>query len=135
MTLTAQILDTHPDRPAGIDEEKLRACIDACTECAQACTTCSDACLSEEMVADLRRCVRLCADCAEVCGTAGKVTSRLTGLDVTLTRAVLEACTTACRICGEECERHASMHEHCRICAEACSRCEEACRDLLASLG
>jgi Domain of Unknown Function (DUF326) len=135
MTVAAQMLQTHPATPDGVDTEKLRACVEACVECAQACTTCGDACLAEEMVADLRRCIRLCADCADVCGTTAKVTSRLTGFDATLVRAVLEACATACRVCGEECERHAQMHEHCRVCAESCRRCEAACRELLSALG
>jgi hypothetical protein len=50
-------------------------------------------------------------------------------------RASVEACATACRVCGDECDRHASHHEHCRLCAESCRRCEEACRALLAALG
>jgi hypothetical protein len=40
----------------------------------------------------------------------------------------------SCRACGDECEHHAAMHEHCRVCAEACRRCEQACRQLLAVL-
>jgi Domain of Unknown Function (DUF326) len=40
----------------------------------------------------------------------------------------------ACRSCGDECERHAAMHEHCRVCAEACRRCEQACNELLAAM-
>ena len=39
------------------------------------------------------------------------------------------------KACGDECEQHAQMHEHCRVCAEACRRCERACADLLATLG
>src|SRR3954464_6304485 len=61
MTVAAQMLDTYPKDLGGIDREKLRTCIDACTECAQ-------------------------------------------------------ACTAACAACGDECEQHASMHEHCRLC-------------------
>jgi hypothetical protein len=39
-----------------------------------------------------------------------------------------------CMSCGDECGRHAQMHEHCRVCAEACRRCEQACNDLLAAM-
>jgi len=49
-------------------------------------------------------------------------------------RAQLQACALACRTCGDECEAHAEMHEHCRICAEACRECEEACTQLLATM-
>ncbi|MGC5077785.1 hypothetical protein [Agrococcus sp. DT81.2] len=55
-------------------------------------------------------------------------------IDGPITRAMLEACRAACRACAEECERHADMHEHCRICADACRRCETASADLLATL-
>ena len=135
MTVAAQMLETYPKDLGGIDREKLLACIEACGECAQACTACADACLSEDMVAELTTCIRTDADCADVCAATGRVLSRHTGYDANLTRAVLEACATACRACGDECERHASMHEHCRVCAEACRRCEQACRDLLGALG
>jgi hypothetical protein len=135
MTVAAQMLDAYPKDLGGIDRKRLRACIDACVECAQACTACADACLSENMVAELTTCIPSDLDCADVCDSTGRVLSRHTGYDANLTRAVLEACATACTTCGDECERHASMHEHCRICAEACRRCEQACRDLLAGLG
>ena len=61
--------------------------------------------------------------------------SRHTGYDANVTRAVLEACATTCRACGDECALHADMHEHCRICAESCRRCGQACRELIAALG
>lgn len=80
-------------------------------------------------------CVRLNLDCADICETTGRVLSRQTGRDVNLVRAVVQACVTACKVCGDECERHAGMHEHCRVCADACRRCEKACQDLLAALG
>ena len=122
MTVAARMLETYPKDLGGVDREKLRACIDACFECVQACTACADACLSEDMVADLTTCIRTNADCADVCDATGRVLSRHTGYDANLTRAVLEACAAACRACGDECEQHASMHEHCRRCAEACRR-------------
>ena len=54
-----------------------------------------------------------------------------TEYDANLSRAVLEACVTACRTCGDECESHAEHGmEHCAVCAEQCRRCEEACRRL-----
>ena len=40
--------------------------------------------------------------------------------------------TSPSSVRAEECEKHAGMHEHCRICAEACRRCEQACDQLLA---
>lgn len=101
--------------------------------CAQACIACADACLGEEMVAELRRCITVDLGCADLCEATGAILSRQTSYDAGLSRAALEACREACRICADECERHAEMHEHCRICAEACRRCEQACAALLAA--
>jgi hypothetical protein len=134
MTQATQMLDTYPADLGSVDRNALARCIDECFTCAQTCTACADACLSEEMVAELTKCVRTNLDCADICDTTGRVLSRHTGYDANLTRAVLDACATACKTCGDECDRHANMHEHCRICAEACRRCEQACRELLSAL-
>jgi len=134
MSVVDQMLETYPKELGGVDRSKLQECIEACFECGQACTACADACLSEDMAAELTKCIRTNLDCADVCLATGKVLSRHTGYDATLTRAVVEACAAACKACGDECSQHADMHEHCRVCAEACRRCEAACRDLLASL-
>lgn len=83
----------------------------------------------------LTTCVRTNLDYADVCAATGQVLSRHTGYDANLTRVVLEACAKAYRSCGDECDRHADHHEHCRICAEACRGCEQACRQLLTTLG
>ncbi|MFI7679440.1 four-helix bundle copper-binding protein [Actinophytocola sp. NPDC049390] len=135
MSQTAQMLETYPADLGGVDREALARCIDECFTCAQACTACADACLSEKSVADLTKCIRSNLDCADICDTTGRVLSRHTGYDATLTRATLEACATACKACGDECERHAGHHDHCRVCAESCHRCEQACRELLSTLG
>lgn len=94
---------------------------------AQTCTSCADACLAEPDVQDLRQCIRLNLDCADVCNTTGRLATRRTGSDEELIRRMLDVCATICRLCGEECARHA--HEHCRICAEACQRCMQACQE------
>jgi hypothetical protein len=86
------------------------------------------------MLPDLAQCIRTDLDCADICATTGKVLSRLTGYNANITRALVEACRTACKACGDECEKHADMHDHCQICAEACRRCEQACAELLTSL-
>jgi hypothetical protein len=127
------MLETYPAE-INLDRTKLAATIDALIACSQACTACADACLSEEMVAELTKCIRTDLDCADICDTTARVLSRHTGYDANISRALLEACATACKSCGDECARHADMHAHCRICADACRACERACRDLLASI-
>ncbi|EYR62400.1 hypothetical protein N866_08875 [Actinotalea ferrariae CF5-4] len=131
---TTAMMETYP-ASINLDRQLLARVVDAAAECAQTCTSCADACLSEEMVADLRKCIRTNLDCADICETTARVLSRHTGYDANITRAQLEACIAACRSCGDECEQHAGMHEHCRVCAESCRACEAACAELLASIG
>jgi Domain of Unknown Function (DUF326) len=133
MSYARQMLDTYPTA-LDVDEGVLAAAIDAITECAQACIADTDADLSERDVAEMVRCIRLCLNCADVCAAAAGVTSRPADYDADVTKPLLEACVAICRSCGDECERHARMHEHCRVCAEACRRCEQACRELLDTL-
>lgn len=127
-----QMLQTHPGTPA-LNRDALLECIQACFDCAQSCISCADACLGEKDPTPMVRCIRLNQDCADVCSTTGKILSRQTAMELAMARAVLQACMTACKLCGDECERHASRMEHCRVCAEACRRCEQACNRLLSA--
>jgi hypothetical protein len=127
-----KMLETHPQATAN---EALARCIEQCFACALTCTSCADACLAEEQVQELVRCIRLNLDCADVCDATGRVLTRQTRSQPQLAQSMLEACAQSCRVCGEECERHAHHHEHCRVCAEACRRCEQACEDLRSSIG
>jgi Domain of Unknown Function (DUF326) len=128
-----QLIATHP-QPGVLGAELLVSCVEACGECADACTSCADACLAEEGVQELRRCIRLDLDCADLCGAVARIVTRQTATELRLLRPALEACIAACGMCADECERHVSHHEHCRVCAEACRRCEQACRELLGSI-
>lgn len=130
MSSVQSMLEAHP-WPGHVDREALAACIEACDACAQTCESCADACLSEDGVAELRKCIRLNLDCADICAATSRVLSRQTEYDASVSKAQLEACRQVCATCGEECGRHAEMHEHCRICAEECRGCEAACVRLL----
>jgi Domain of Unknown Function (DUF326) len=133
MSYARQMMDTYPGT-VGVDADVLAAAVDALNDCAQACTADVDADLSEHNVAEMVLCVRLCLDCADICTATIGVTTRRVEYDAKVTRPLLEACAAICKSCGDECERHAQHHEHCRVCAEACRRCEQACRDLLAAI-
>lgn len=128
-----EMISTHPQVRGNTNDALIR-CIEECYDCAQTCTTCADACLGEAKVADLVQCIRLNMDCADVCTATGAVATRRSGSNEQVIRAMLEACGTACRLCAEECERHAQMHDHCRICAEECRSCEESCQKALQSM-
>jgi hypothetical protein len=130
---TQEIIAAHPD-VRGIVNKALIAAIDEMYACAQACTSCADGCLAEQSVTLLRQCIRLNLDCADVCAATAMLANRRTGSDEEVVRKMFDACITACRLCGEECQRHASHHEHCRICADACRKCEAACQQALRSI-
>ena len=130
MSYARQMLDTYP-RTLNVGADQLAATIDALSDCAQACTADTDADLSEPNLTEMVKCIRLCLDCTDVCTATLGVISRLAEYDPGTTKPLLEACAATCKSCGDECERHAQMHEHCRVCAEACRRCEQACQELL----
>lgn len=131
---TAQIIAMRPRVRGNLNAVLLR-CIDECQDCARACTRSAVACLSESDVRQLVQCIRLDLDCADLCLAAAALGSRRTGTNRDILRGMLEICSDGCRICAEECERHAGRHEHCRTCTDACRRCERACRDAASSIG
>ena len=128
-----EMIGTHP-HVGGNTNDALIACIEECADCAQTCITCADACLGEDKVAELVQCIRLNLDCADLCTAASAVATRRSGSNEPVIRAMLQACEIACRLCAEECQRHASMHDHCRICAEECRVCQDACRQAIQSM-
>jgi hypothetical protein len=121
-------------RKSPLDSALLGDALDALNDCIQACIADTDADLSEKDLADMVRCVRLCLHCTDVCDATAGVLSRPAEYDPNVVRPLLESCVAICKSCGDECERHARHHEHCRICAEACRRCESACRNLLGGI-
>jgi hypothetical protein len=133
MTHARQMMEAHPTNPV-VAADVLSRCIDACYDCAQTCTACADADLAEEELPTLVRCIRLDLDCADICVATGSVLSRQGEVEPTVVRALVQACAEACRLCGDECERHSEHMEHCRVCAEVCRECEQACNELLAAL-
>lgn len=120
-----KMLAAHPH--ASAHNDTLAEAAHHIAMCAQVCTSCADACLAEPMVDELTRCIRLNQDCADICATTSRMLVRQTATEAALMRELLAACATACRLCADECEKHASMHEHCRICAEHCRQCVEVC--------
>lgn len=128
-----EMLKSNPT-PAELDLETLASCIAACAACAQSCTACADACLGEQQIDMLRRCIRLNLDCADACTTTERILSRQVQPPMELFRTQLQLCALACRLCAEECEKHAGRHEHCRICARSCRQCEQACNAAQAAL-
>jgi len=129
-----EIIATHPD-VRGNTARNLIAAIAECLSCAQVCTSCADACLAEDHAERMKQCIRLCLDCADVCVATGLTATRRTGSNEELIAEMLAVCATACRLCGDECARHATLHDHCRICAEACLACAQACQRALGDVG
>lgn len=130
MSYARQILDTYTLDPR-LDRGILGDTIDAMNDCIQACVVDTDADLSEDDLADMVKCVRLCLHCRDVCTAAASVLSRPAEYDPNVVRPLLESCVAICASCGDECERHARAHAHCRVCGAACRQCEQACRKFL----
>ena len=122
-----EMLSSHPEA-RGATADSLVQCIEACFDCAQTCISCADACLAESSVTQLTRCIRLDLDCAEACAATGAMLSRRTAAAGALKLQMLQTCADFCRLCADECDRHAGHHAHCRTCAEACRQCERACQ-------
>jgi Domain of Unknown Function (DUF326) len=133
MSYARQLLDTYPGT-LNADAGVLAATLDALSDCAQACLADADDDLREQDLTEMVKCIRLCWDCADVCTATLGLVSRQTAYDASVTKPLLEACIATCKSCGDECERHAQHHEHCRVCEQACRRCEQACRELLDAL-
>jgi len=126
------MLGTYPgDLKLDPDADLLAGVIEAAADCAQSCATDTDADLSEPHLAEMVICIRLCQDCADICAATARVLSRPAVWDSEVVRPLLEACATICKSCGDECERHAPHHAHCRVCVEACRRCQHACAEFL----
>ena len=128
MHYARDIVSKHPEVKGNINEALVR-CSEEVLACAQTCIACGDACLGGQTVKELTQCIRLNLDGADICAATAALTIRRTGSNEAVMRQVIEICATACRTCAEECERHASRHDHCRICAESCRRCEQACQE------
>lgn len=129
-----KMLKAHP-KPGRVDSARLADCINTCTECGQICTSCADACLAEEKLQMLTRCIRLDLDCADLCVATVRVMLRQTETEPFIVKAQLQALIASARACGQECEKHAERHEHCRICMESCRECVESCERMLQTLG
>ena len=129
-----EMISTHPTARSGTNDALIR-CAEECYDSAQVCTSCADACLGESTVHEMTQCIRLNLDCADVCLATGALATRRTGSNERMVARMLDACQEACRLCAEECEKHAAGMQHCRICADACSRCESACREARDSIG
>ncbi|HUP24039.1 MAG TPA: four-helix bundle copper-binding protein [Thermoanaerobaculia bacterium] len=126
MDRVRQIFSHHP-QPATDAGDEAFGVVAATAECAAVCTACADACLSEDDPTPMRDCIRLDLDCADVCRATGALLARPGRQDAATLKALLDACATACRVCAEECEKHAERMAHCRICAEASKACQRAC--------
>ena len=133
MSYARQMLSaTHRGNSIGADA--LVGAIDALSDCSQECSADISTDLGDQNLAEMVTCIRLCLDCTDICDATIAILSRMTKPDRQVTGPLLESCIAICDRCGAECERHAKMHEHCRVCGEACRRREQACKELLAAI-
>lgn len=117
-----------------MDLTMMSDCLEACMTCAETCASCADACLGEQNLEMLKRCIRLNEDCRDICVTTAGILSRQTETDWTIVRDMITAAMDAARLCAEECEKHAQMHEHCAVCAQTCRQCEQSCNQMVKAM-
>jgi hypothetical protein len=117
--------------PGSLIRQLLLRCAEESFDCAASCIACADVSLSKNDH-ELIRVIRVALDCADACAPIGWIAIRQSAPDIRLIRGVIEGCAAACLACAEECDRHASDHEQCRLCAEVCRRCKTACDEFLA---
>ena len=133
MSTTATMLKDNKNL-AKMEPKTISECVDSCFSCGKTCDACADACMGEENLQKLVECVRLDMTCSDICIATGRVLVRPTPSDTSAVRHQLQSCARICEICADECDKHASIHEHCRICAEECRQCKDHCDRLLAAL-
>lgn len=134
MNLIETMLRSHPHADLQRDGDYATV-VQALTTCVEICTSCADACLGENGdTSRLRRCIRLNQDCADICAVTMRLVVRQTDTPSGVLHAQLHACIVACQACADECEKHASMQDHCRICAETCRHCQQRCNFLLGEI-
>ena len=129
------ILEIMKNHPGSATEASvpLVQCIEACFDCAQVTVACADACLTEANPAPLARCIRINGECSDIAAATGRLLSRRLPSNPQIWERQLEAVFVVSGMCAEECEKHANVHEHCRVAAETCRKCESATRALLSS--
>lgn len=108
--------------------EQYQDLIQTLHECMVECNHCYDACLQEDEVKMLAYCIKLDRECADICAYLEQAITRGTPFIGQLA----QVCAEICEACGNECDKHADMHEHCKRCAEACHKCAEACKKVAA---
>ena len=91
-------------------------------DCAAACERCVNGCLNEGQPLS---CCKICRDCADICRLCFTLQARQSHY----LQELSSLCAEVCIACAEECGKHASMHDHCKVCEEACRACAEACRE------
>jgi hypothetical protein len=107
-----------------LDEELMRACIDACAACEQACTVCAT---------QLMSCSPACMNCADMCATMMRSMLRMQGMTPAVMMSMLDACIAMCQLCMDECMEHPDSAV-CMMCAQSCQACMDACMALKDSM-
>jgi hypothetical protein len=129
MNMAMQMMKSHQkDMPVqGMDMAMMQDCIEACSACEQACTMCSSTMTGE----DMSMCMNMCMNTADICGTMMRMMMRPAGMHRESMMAMLQATTTMCMACADECMNHKDMHADCAMCAEACRQCAMACQKMM----
>ncbi|PJJ70617.1 hypothetical protein CLV46_0139 [Diaminobutyricimonas aerilata] len=114
----------------GMDMDMMQRCMETLTAAEQACVMCADG----DAEAGMAMCASMCMNCADVSSAMMRMMLRPSGFEMQSMMAMMQATMTMMTACAEECEKHADMHEHCKLCAQACRTAAEAMDDMMASM-
>ena len=116
--------------PTQVDPEMpyFLVCAKACDDCARMCETCAAHCAKLLAKGNKEHQVTLqhCQDCAAVCQAAARITAK----DGPMSKLICIACADACKLCGDECAKHAE-DPLMKKCAVMCQQCEKVCREMV----
>lgn len=105
------------------DQATLAACLTACLDCARAC---SEIGRGSPLWSTQDAHGVSSDECADMCRSTAQVLSRLLERELTLTRALVEACARTCASFRLVCESRGDAPA--QDCARACLECEQACQ-------
>lgn len=130
MTMQMMEMQTAESSMPGMDMKLMAECIEACSACEQACTMCASCMMGDGTAIHME----MCMNTADMCNTMMRMMLRPSGMMMDSMVRMLDATMMQCRMCADECMKHADMHEDCRVCAEACSQAAMACEKMMDSM-
>ena len=106
-----------------VNDDKYKACIEACEQAVESCKKCEAKCAKENNM-KMAECAELCKECIVACNVA---IESMKANSVNVHNDCM-ACAKACEACATECEKHDV--EHCKKCSVDGCKAAKLCYDM-----